>query len=115
MKWKDPSCIGSVMETATNPFCFVRDLSVSISRKIPVAFKAPLATILEWISGSIQSNYWPVFKKMDQSKFTLIGIDPEGYGKSRPPDRNAFAKEFCLKRDARLAAQVMQVVHRFRI
>ena len=65
------------------------------------------------VSGSVQSNYWPVFKKMDKTKFTLIGIDPEGYGKSRPPERNIFTEEFCLERDARLAGQVMEVTIKF--
>ena len=65
------------------------------------------------VSGSVQSNYWPVFKKMDKTKFTLIGIDPEGYGKSRPPERDIFTEEFCLERDARLAGQVMEVTVKF--
>ena len=48
---------------------------------------------------------------MDHSKYTMIGVDPEGYGKSRPPDRNPFIDEFCLERDARLAGEVMNVRH----
>ena len=61
-------------------------------------------------SGSVETNYGAVFKRMDLEKFTFVGVDPEGYGKSRPPDRRVnLGNEFVLQKDARLAGQIMKV------
>ncbi|XP_023330697.1 valacyclovir hydrolase isoform X1 [Eurytemora carolleeae] len=38
--------------------------------------------------GSALSDFSPQFEGISKDKFTLIGWDPPGYGKSRPPDRN---------------------------
>ena len=48
---------------------------------------------------------------MNREKFTLIAFDPPGYGLSRPPDRE-WPDRF-LHHDAEVAAQLMQVTHRY--
>ncbi|CAG7821621.1 unnamed protein product [Allacma fusca] len=44
---------------------------------------------------------------METKQFTLVGWDPPGYGKSRPPNREIFTEEFCLQKDANLAGLLM--------
>ena len=60
--------------------------------------------------GTYRDNFAPVFKKMDGNQFTMIGWDPPGYGKSRPPDRKVLDRKMdVLRQDAQLAAKLMQV------
>lgn len=51
--------------------------------------------------GSSKSDFQPQFEKLNREKFHLVGIDPRGYGKSRPPDRE-FPMDFynCDAKDA---------------
>ena len=73
-------------------------------------FAKSLSNFSGLVVGSIATNYWPVFEKMDKDKFTFIGVDPPGYGKSRPPDRDVWIEEFSVRRDARLAVKLMKVI-----
>ena len=60
--------------------------------------------------GSIRDNLLPVFKEMDPEMFTMIGWDPPGYGKSRPPARKFLNAEGDVHRtDAHLVAKMMEV------
>ncbi|CAG7718804.1 unnamed protein product [Allacma fusca] len=60
--------------------------------------------------GDITYSFYPVWRKLDPTKYTLIGLDLPGYGNSRPPDRNYFrpGQEFIFERDARLAKKLME-------
>ncbi|PIK52783.1 hypothetical protein BSL78_10358 [Apostichopus japonicus] len=58
--------------------------------------------------GSSKSDYQPQFAKLNKEKFRLIGIDPRGYGKTRPPDRD-FPLDF-FQRDADDAAGLMSAL-----
>ena len=54
--------------------------------------------------GTARLDFGPQLDNLDGNKFTLIGWDPPGYGKSRPPERNF--NDFYQK-DASLAAKMM--------
>lgn len=58
-------------------------------------------------SGSSKSDFQPQFEKLNREKFHVVGFDPRGYGKSRPPDRD-FPIDF-YNRDAKDAGDLMAV------
>ena len=49
----------------------------------------------------------PQFEGLSKEKYTLVTLDPRGYGKSRPPERD-FPLDF-YRRDAEDAAGLMSV------
>lgn len=61
------------------------------------------------LSGSSREHLGPQLEDLSREKFTIVGIDPRGYGKSRPPHRDVSA-DF-LYRDADDAAAVMKVLN----
>lgn len=56
--------------------------------------------------GSAMTDFGPQLQTMDRDKFTVIGFDPRGYGRSIPPTRD-FPIDF-FDRDARDAAGLMK-------
>ncbi|KAF4099949.1 hypothetical protein G5714_020075 [Onychostoma macrolepis] len=58
--------------------------------------------------GSAQTDFAPQLEKLDKRCFTLVALDPRGYGRSRPPDRD-FPPDF-FHRDAKDAVDLMQAL-----
>lgn len=56
--------------------------------------------------GSIWTDFKPQMEKLNREKFTVIGWDPPGYGKSRPPARD-FPEDF-FEQDAGWAHDLMK-------
>ncbi|KAF6734152.1 Valacyclovir hydrolase [Oryzias melastigma] len=57
--------------------------------------------------GSTKTDFGPQLKSLNKERFTVVGWDPRGYGKSRPPDRD-FPPDF-FERDAKDAVGLMKV------
>lgn len=57
-------------------------------------------------SGTIWSDFKPQIEGLDKSKFTVVVMDPVGYGKSRPPNRT-FDVDF-YKKDAKFSSELMK-------
>lgn len=55
--------------------------------------------------GTAETDFGPQIQGLNKSSFTVIGWDPPGYGKSRPPSRN-FDNFF--HRDAELSIETMK-------
>jgi len=64
-----------------------------------------------FVAGCTETDFAPQLAGLNRQKYTVIGWDPRGYGKSRPPNRD-FPLDF-LYRDADDAAALMQVMKRF--
>ena len=60
------------------------------------------------LPGSSVTDFMPQLTGLDANKYTVICFDPQGYGRSRPPDRN-WPLLF-LQRDAHDAAALMKVL-----
>ncbi|XP_057325789.1 valacyclovir hydrolase-like [Microplitis mediator] len=58
--------------------------------------------------GSIWTDFKPQIEGLDKMKFTVVGWDPPGYGKSRPPERDFSAD--CFARDAEYAYELMNTL-----
>ncbi|KAG7213265.1 hypothetical protein KM043_002565 [Ampulex compressa] len=58
--------------------------------------------------GSIWTDFRPQIENLDRNKFTIVGWDPPGYGKSRPPNRT-FPDDF-FHRDAAWACDLMKTL-----
>jgi valacyclovir hydrolase len=59
--------------------------------------------------GSIETDFRPQLTSLDKKKFTVVGWDPPGYGKSRPPNRDLSDGVKMFYDDARLAEALMKV------
>ena len=58
-------------------------------------------------TGCTRTDFGPQLKSLNKERFTVVGWDPRGYGKSRPPDRD-FPPDF-FERDAQDAVDLMKV------
>ncbi|XP_060890256.1 valacyclovir hydrolase isoform X2 [Labrus mixtus] len=58
--------------------------------------------------GSTRTDFGPQLKSLNKERFTVIGWDPRGYGRSRPPDRD-FPLDF-FERDAKDAVDLMKAL-----
>lgn len=58
-------------------------------------------------SGSSRTDFGPQLEGLNKELFTVVGWDPRGYGRSRPPDRD-FPLDF-FERDAKDAVDLMKV------
>lgn len=58
--------------------------------------------------GSTKTDFGPQLKSLDKERFTVVGWDPRGYGRSRPPDRD-FPPDF-FERDAKDAVDLMKAL-----
>ncbi|XP_061884128.1 valacyclovir hydrolase [Entelurus aequoreus] len=58
--------------------------------------------------GSTKTDFQPQLKSLNKELFTVVGWDPRGYGRSRPPDRD-FPTDF-FERDARDAVDLMKTL-----
>ncbi|KAL1022704.1 hypothetical protein UPYG_G00031280 [Umbra pygmaea] len=58
--------------------------------------------------GSAETDFGPQLKSLNKEHFTVIGWDPRGYGRSRPPERD-FPLDF-FERDAQDAVDLMQAL-----
>ncbi|XP_053286530.1 valacyclovir hydrolase [Pleuronectes platessa] len=56
--------------------------------------------------GSSRTDFGPQLKSLNKERFTVIGWDPRGHGRSRPPDRD-FPADF-YERDAADAVDLMK-------
>ncbi|CAG7722245.1 unnamed protein product [Allacma fusca] len=59
------------------------------------------------LTGSVTESFHPVWELMDNTKYTLIGIDPPGQGRSHPPDVNFLSDELYTNREARFGNYLM--------
>uniref|UniRef100_A0A3B3DW76 Biphenyl hydrolase like n=1 Tax=Oryzias melastigma TaxID=30732 RepID=A0A3B3DW76_ORYME len=55
-----------------------------------------------------KTDFGPQLKSLNKERFTVVGWDPRGYGKSRPPDRD-FPPDF-FERDAKDAVGLMKTL-----
>ncbi|XP_020793768.2 valacyclovir hydrolase [Boleophthalmus pectinirostris] len=58
--------------------------------------------------GNTRTDFEPQLKHLNKERFTVVGWDPRGYGKSRPPDRD-FPEDF-FERDAKDAVDLMKAL-----
>ncbi|XP_022608827.1 valacyclovir hydrolase isoform X2 [Seriola dumerili] len=58
--------------------------------------------------GSTRTDFGPQLKALNKENFTVVGWDPRGYGRSRPPDRD-FPPDF-FERDAKDAVGLMKAL-----
>ncbi|XP_013880160.1 valacyclovir hydrolase [Austrofundulus limnaeus] len=58
--------------------------------------------------GSSRTDFGPQLEALNKEVFTVVGWDPRGYGRSRPPDRD-FPPDF-FERDAKDAVDLMKVL-----
>lgn len=58
-------------------------------------------------TGSTRTDFGPQLKSLNKERFTVVGWDPRGYGRSRPPDRD-FPPDF-FERDAKDGVDLMKV------
>ena len=58
-------------------------------------------------TGSTRTDFGPQLKSLNKERFTVVGWDPRGYGRSRPPDRD-FPSDF-FERDAKDGVDLMKV------
>ncbi|XP_029904626.1 valacyclovir hydrolase [Myripristis murdjan] len=58
--------------------------------------------------GSTQTDFGPQLKSLNKERFTVVGWDPRGYGRSRPPERD-FPPDF-FERDAKDAVDLMKAL-----
>ncbi|CAL1592649.1 unnamed protein product [Knipowitschia caucasica] len=58
--------------------------------------------------GNTRTDFEPQLKHLDKERFTVVGWDPRGYGRSRPPDRD-FPQDF-FERDARDGVDLMKAL-----
>lgn len=58
-------------------------------------------------AGSAQTDFGPQLKGLNKERFTVVGWDPRGYGRSRPPSRD-FPRNF-FERDAKDGVDLMKV------
>lgn len=69
--------------------------------------KHPLL-LLPGAIGSTRTDFAPQLKSLNKERFTVVGWDPRGYGRSRPPDRD-FPLDF-FERDAKDAVDLMKAL-----
>ncbi|XP_062280018.1 valacyclovir hydrolase [Scomber scombrus] len=58
--------------------------------------------------GSTRTDFGPQLKSLNKERFTVVGFDPRGYGRSRPPDRD-FPPDF-FERDAKDGVDLMKAL-----
>lgn len=58
--------------------------------------------------GSTLTDFGPQLKSLNKEMFTVVGFDPRGYGRSRPPERD-FPLDF-FERDAKDAVDLMKAL-----
>ncbi|KAJ3599321.1 hypothetical protein NHX12_033284 [Muraenolepis orangiensis] len=58
--------------------------------------------------GSTLTDFGPQLKSLNKEMFTVVGFDPRGYGRSRPPKRD-FPLDF-FERDAKDAVDLMKAL-----
>uniref|UniRef100_A0A8C4ZMV3 AB hydrolase-1 domain-containing protein n=1 Tax=Gadus morhua TaxID=8049 RepID=A0A8C4ZMV3_GADMO len=58
--------------------------------------------------GSTLTDFGPQLKSLNKEMFTIVGFDPRGYGRSRPPERD-FPPNF-FERDAKDAVDLMKAL-----
>ncbi|CAG5863095.1 unnamed protein product [Menidia menidia] len=63
--------------------------------------------------GSTRTDFGPQLRSLNKESFTVVGWDPRGYGRSRPPHRD-FPPDF-FERDAKDAVDLMKALgfHKF--
>lgn len=59
-------------------------------------------------TGSIDTDMRPLLSVMSKSKYTIIAMDPVGYGKSRPPARDYSKGVQLYKMDAAIGVDLMR-------
>ncbi|BES87557.1 valacyclovir hydrolase-like [Nesidiocoris tenuis] len=59
--------------------------------------------------GTIWSDFKPQIEGLDKSKFTVVALDPIGYGKSRPPSRKFDVKFY--HKDAEISSKLMETLN----
>ncbi|KAM8874047.1 valacyclovir hydrolase isoform 2-T2 [Spinachia spinachia] len=58
--------------------------------------------------GCTKTDFGPQLKSLNKERYTVVGWDPRGYGRSRPPDRD-FPTDF-YERDAKDAVDLMKAL-----
>ncbi|KAM9761983.1 valacyclovir hydrolase isoform 1-T2 [Menidia menidia] len=58
--------------------------------------------------GSTRTDFGPQLRSLNKESFTVVGWDPRGYGRSRPPHRD-FPPDF-FERDAKDAVDLMKAL-----
>ncbi|XP_041791421.1 valacyclovir hydrolase isoform X1 [Chelmon rostratus] len=58
--------------------------------------------------GCTRTDFGPQLKSLNKERFTIVAVDPRGYGQSRPPDRD-FPLDF-YERDAKDALDLMKAL-----
>nr|XP_040040955.1 valacyclovir hydrolase [Gasterosteus aculeatus aculeatus] len=58
--------------------------------------------------GCTKTDFGPQLKSLNKERHTVVGWDPRGYGRSRPPDRD-FPSDF-FERDAKDAVDLMKAL-----
>ena len=59
-------------------------------------------------TGSIHTDLRPLIAGLSKTKYTIIAVDPIGYGKSRPPDRDYKKGVGLYKTDAEVCVELMR-------
>lgn len=59
-------------------------------------------------TGSVLTDLWSIKTALDPSKYTVIAMDPVGYGKSRPPARDYSLGTAMYKLDADIGVGLMK-------
>merc|ERR1711936_821862 len=102
-----PGSVGRVRwcgASVTSQYVSVEDKRIHVVRKGSGA--QPLL-LLPGALGSALTDFKPQLEGLDGDKLTVIGWDPPGYGKSRPPGRSW--QDF-FREDARLAVGTMRAL-----
>lgn len=61
-------------------------------------------------TGTIETDLRPLLDDMSKTKYTIIAMDPIGYGKSRPPARDYSKGVDLYKMDAKMAVDLMKAL-----
>lgn len=64
--------------------------------------------ILSYLLGNARADLGKLLDNMNHQAFTLIGIDPPGYGYSRPPERKYDLNTY-YQQDASFIVEAMKV------
>lgn len=59
-------------------------------------------------TGSVHTDMRPLISSMNKSKYTIVAMDPIGYGKSRPPARDYSKGVQLYKLDAETGVELMK-------
>ncbi|CAJ1061202.1 LOW QUALITY PROTEIN: valacyclovir hydrolase [Xyrichtys novacula] len=106
------SYLGTAM-TAIQPYCSSVTSGRQHTNGVDLYYertgggKHPLL-LLPGAIGSTRTDFGPQLKSLDKERFTVVGWDPRGYGRSRPPDRD-FPLDF-FERDAKDGVDLMKAL-----